>query len=251
MKIIGSLIKVLQGIEQQGFNISQLAQGGYSISSHRILAGIASHCKSFGTIIDVGANKGQFALASIKRFPQSTIISFEPLPEQYQQFKENLRKSKKVTVHNIALGSEAGVIDFYKNEHSHASSALPISEEQKQSIPETAKTSKIQVKVSRLDEFLLDYKLIGPTLLKLDVQGYEKKVLEGSSKLLPMIDYVVFEASFISMYNGEPLFDEMHTFLKDSGFEIIAPVGYLEDQKGRILQMDILYRNKRISNSPV
>ena len=44
------------------------------------------------------------------------------------------------------------------------------------------------------------------------------------------------------MYNGEPLFDEMHTLIKSLGFEILAPVGYLQTDDLQILQMDMLYK---------
>lgn len=245
--MINSIIKVLQVVEQKGFNVFDIMKGGYSISSHRIVRGIAVHCNDLRTIIDVGANQGQFALASTKEFPQANIISFEPLPEQYEKFKFNLKKFKNVEIHNVALGNEPGIIDFYRNEHSHASSALLISEEQKKAIPETAKTTRIQVRVDRLDEILSKRELHGATLLKLDVQGYERNVLEGSANLLSKIDYLVFEASFIPMYKGEPLFEEMHRFLRNIGFELIAPVGFLEGKNGVILQMDFLYRNCRNS----
>jgi FkbM family methyltransferase len=247
--ILSSIIKILQVVEKQGFNVLDVLQSGYSISSHRILMGIAAHCRDLRTIIDVGANQGQFALASTKRFPNAKVISFEPLPELYEQYKANLGKLHRVKIHNIALGSKVGIIDFYRNDHSHASSALPISDEQKNALPETAITTKIHVAVNRLDEVLSESELSGSTLLKLDVQGYERNVLEGATQLLPRIDYLVFEASFTPMYIGEPLFDEMHSFLKDIGFELIAPVGFLEDKNGRILQMDFLYKNNRTINN--
>jgi FkbM family methyltransferase len=249
MKIISGIIKLLQGIEQQRFNVFDVMRGGYSISSHRILMGIGAHCREIKTIIDVGANQGQFALASTKKFPNANVISFEPLPEQYENFKVNLRNSKKVKIYNLALGEKVGIIDFYRNDHSHASSALPISEEQKKAIPETARTTKIQVGINRLDEVIQVNEIKGPSLLKLDVQGYERNVLEGATKLLPTIDYLVFEASFIPMYQGEPLFNEMHLYLKNIGFEIVAPVGFLEGKNGGILQIDFLYKNNRNSTN--
>lgn len=244
MAAINFLIKVLRLLDQEGFNIARILKGGYSISSVQILEGIATHCKNVKLIIDVGANQGQFALASSRKFPDAEIISFEPLPELYEIFKKNLKNYKKVTIHNTALGNEKGVIDFYRNEHSHASSALPISEKQKEEIPITSKTTKIQVQVDRLDNALSFEKMTNPVLLKLDVQGFEKNVLLGAAKLLPKIDYIVFEASFASMYQGEALYDEMHSFLKELGFELVAPVGLLEGKNGAILQMDFLYRNK-------
>jgi hypothetical protein len=46
------------------------------------------------------------------------------------------------------------------------------------------------------------------------------------------------------MYDGEPLFDEMHNFVKELGFEFIAPVGFLQTNELQILQMDLLYKRK-------
>lgn len=244
MGLANSLIKVLRVIDQQGLNLFRVFRKGYSISSHDILEGIGSHCKTVGTVIDVGANQGQFALASHLKFPKARIISFEPLPEVYEIFRQNLKGISNITIHNMALGNENGTIDFYKNEHSHASSALVISEKQKAEIPITANTQKTQVSVKRLDEVIDTNTLQRPILLKLDVQGYEKNVLAGSTKALPNIDYIVFEASFVAMYEGEPLFDEMHSFMKDHGFELVAPVGHLSGKNQHvILQMDFLYKN--------
>ncbi len=243
MTLISNVIKALQLIDQQGLGVLRSFNKGYSLSSNQIVNGIGSYCNTFGTIIDVGANQGQFAIASNKRFPTATVISFEPLPELYDKFRRHVGHNEKIIIHNVALGNEKGVIDFYRNEHSHASSALIISERQKIEFPETSKTTKVQVQVNRLDDILAEKGLVGPILLKLDVQGYEKRVLEGATSLLPHIDYIVFETSFISMYEGEPLFDEMHTFLKSSGFELLAPVGLLEGDNSIILQIDFLYRN--------
>lgn len=245
MSLIKTLIRALRLVDQQGLGVFRAVKKGYSISSFQILEGVAVHVKNISTIIDVGANQGQFAIASNNKFPNATIISFEPLPEMYEQFKANVNNNPRITIHNMALGDEAGVIDFYRNEHSHASSALVISDKQKETIPGTSNTTKIQVKVDRLDNVAASWTLHGPVLLKLDVQGYEKKVLLGAPALLKKIDYLLFETSFVPMYDGEPLFDEMHTFLKDAGFEIMGPVGFLEGSDNSILQMDLLYRRKK------
>lgn len=245
MSLIKTLIRALRLVDQQGLGVFKAVKKGYSISSFQILEGVAVHVKNISTIIDVGANQGQFAIASNNKFPNATIISFEPLPEMYEQFKANVNNNPKITIHNMALGDEEGVIDFYRNEHSHASSALVISDKQKETIPGTSNTTKIQVKVDRLDNVAASWTLKGPVLLKLDVQGYEKKVLLGAPGLLKKIDYLLFETSFVPMYEGEPLFDEMHTFLKEAGFEIMGPVGFLEGSDNSILQMDLLYRRKK------
>ncbi len=246
--ILRNLIRALQLIDQQGFNLFKDLGKGYSIASSQILDSIAIHCTALKTIIDVGANQGQFALASARKFPNAQIFSFEPLPELSEKFKINLKNHKNITFFNLALGSKAGEIDFYRNDHSHASSALVISTFQKNEIPETARTTKTLVQVDTLDNVFLKRELVSPILLKLDVQGYEKNVLMGGESMLSEIDYLVFEASFVSMYQDEPLFDEMHLFLKEAGYELVAPVGSLVGRSRTILQMDFLYKNTKKNN---
>lgn len=244
--VISGLIKILNAIDQQGFGIFKVLKNGYSISSYRIAKAIKNHCNEFNTIIDVGANQGQFALAAKAIYPQAKLFSFEPLEEMCEKFRENTKHLNRIELYNVALGTETGVIDFYRNNHTHASSALPISKEQVAAIPDTALTTKIRVKVQRLDEVIPLSSLKGPVLLKLDVQGFEKNVLEGGSDLIQQIDFLVFEASFIPMYEGEPLFDEMNHYLKGIGFQLVAPVGFLEGKEGDIIQMDFLYKNTNL-----
>lgn len=217
-----------------------------SIASFGIIDQLQRLVPHIGAVIDVGANKGQFARASVRFFEQAKVFSFEPVPTVFEQLVINTRDCATITCYNFGLGSEEGVIDFYQNEHLHASSALPVSAYQKEAIPETANTTNIQVPIKRLDSVAAAWgKLPGPVLLKLDVQGYEKQVLEGSLGFLGKVDYLLFEASFISMYEGEPLFDEMHSFVKTLGFSLIGPVGSLQTSNNRIVQMDMLYqRNK-------
>lgn len=214
-----------------------------SLSSFTILSRLYTICPKISFIVDVGANKGQFARASALFFNQAKVYSFEPVPAVSKQLVRNTRDCETITIYNFGLGSEEGVIDFYQNEHLHASSALPVSAYQKESIPETANTTTIQVPIKRLDSVAAAWgKLPGPVLLKLDVQGYEKQVLEGSLGFLGQVDYLLFEASFISMYEGEPLFEEMHDYVQSLGFSLLGPIGLLQDGEGRISQMDMLYK---------
>lgn len=243
MKGLKQLIRILQLVDQQGLRSYRSLRGGASLSSFRIVQGIHKKYSTIRTIIDVGANQGQFALAAREFYPTSRIISFEPLEDVCTKYRRNTAKYTNMEVFNMALGSQKGVIDFYKNNHSHASSALPISAEQVAAIPQTSKATMVKVPIDRLDHVLSVEQMQSPVLLKLDVQGFERNVLEGSSGILHKINYVLIEASFVPMYEGEPLFDEMNDYLKNLGFSIVGPVGFLEGGNGEILQMDFLYRN--------
>jgi FkbM family methyltransferase len=215
-----------------------------SIASYQICRGIACHQSDFGTIIDVGANQGQFALAAAHCFPRARIYSFEPVPSVVATIKRNTQKESRIEICPVALGRGDGDITFFENAYSHASSALAVSEKQKKMRPETGNVKEIKVPLRSLDTWAFSAPLAGPVLLKLDVQGLERDVLTGGKRFLAQVDYLVFESSFTRLYVGEPLFDEMHNFVSESGFEIVGPVGILEGQRYETLQMDMLYRRR-------
>lgn len=212
-----------------------------SISSFNINLLLHDYSSDLKTIIDVGANVGQYAIASHRFYPNAIIHSFEPVPTTFLNLKANTTSIENIRVYSCALGDLEGKIDFYQNEHSHASSALEVSNEQKKALPITRNYKKIEVPIHTLDNFIFLSPITSPILLKLDVQGFEKNVLLGGEVFLKKVDYLLLEMSFVSMYNEEPLFDEMHEFIINKGFKLVGPVGALSSGSRQILQMDMLY----------
>ncbi|MFB6457187.1 FkbM family methyltransferase [Chitinophaga sp. Hz27] len=244
MNLIFKMADAAKVMLQSGKGLSGLWRNGASVASTQIMHNCSHYIPKLNTIIDVGANKGQFALAAAYKFPHAKILSFEPLPDVYQTLKQNTKKADQVSAYNYALGSKDGMLKFYSNNYSHASSALEVSEELIALEPGAAHTVLTEVPVMRLDNVIEQHPVVGPVLLKMDVQGFEKEVLLGAENCLQQIDYLLFETSFVALYKGEPLFDEMHHFVKSLGFEFIAPVGFLQSGKLQILQMDLLYKRR-------
>ncbi len=244
LNYIGRLVRLLTVQRAVGQPITDIFRNGYSIASTEIIHNVRQYTDEIMTVIDVGANQGQFAIASAKAFQKAIVYSFEPLPNIFPILQKNVSSYPQIKLFNLALGSTEDTIDFYRNALSHASSALPISIYQQTQLPETARTEKIQVPVRRLDQVWAELTLTGPVLLKLDVQGYEREVLEGATSILAQIDYLMFEVSFIPMYEGELLFSDMHEYVQSKGFELIAPVGSLQNKTGQYLQLDVLYGRK-------
>ena len=228
-----------------GRGLKSMIEKGASVASTRILHNCGHYISNLGTIIDAGANQGQFAIAASHFYPDAHIHSFEPLPEVFPILQRNTRQLSGISTYNIALGNSTGTLDFYSNAYSHASSALQVSALQKDMLPKTVSSQRIEIPVKRLDDLQEQLRMISPVLLKMDVQGFEKEVLKGAVNSLPHIDYLLFETSFVQMYDGEPLFDEMHEFVKELGFEFIAPVGFFQTENLQILQMDLLYKRKK------
>lgn len=213
-----------------------------SISSLELVLALKNHCNDFNTIIDVGANVGQFAVAAKRLFPSSKIYSFEPIPEAAKTLKNNTQKFSDIEIFCTALGSTNGSSSFNLNEYSHSSSILDLNEENKDIFPGVDKIIKIQVQINRLDDFINKLEIKRPSLLKLDVQGFEKEVLKGSSETLNSIDYILTETSIIPFYKNEILFDEMNDFIKSLGFKFVAPLAFLRTDDFKIAQMDVLYK---------
>jgi FkbM family methyltransferase len=218
----------------------------HSKAANNLIKSLHSNVKSLNTVIDVGANIGQFTYRILNYYNKPNIYCFEPLPEAYRDLVRNFRKNQNVRFFNFCLGSEEGMIDFYVNKFSQASSALKISENQKTFFPFTKISKKIVIPVKRLDDLSAEINLESPVLLKLDTQGFEKNVLIGCEKILSKVDYLLFETSFVRMYENEPLFDEMHDFVKSLGFEFKTPLNCLRNNKSEIMQMDVLYTKKAV-----
>ena len=194
------------------------------------------------TVIDVGANVGQFAIASAKLFPNAAIHSFEPNPDCVKLLNKHVKSLENVLVYPIALGDVEGEVAFHVNSHSHSSSILSLAENHREAFPDAREMHSIQVKVSTLDKALAGVKLPSPVLLKLDVQGYEAQALHGAVETLKQVDYVVLEASFKPMYEGEMLFVDIARLMEGYGFSFLRPAGWLSDpHTGEIIQMDALF----------
>lgn len=211
----------------------------FSITSFRMLRILRKKGLEFSTIIDGGANKGQFARAATEVYPEADIISFEPLPDVARRLRENLKDRSQVTVHELALGARDDTIQFFRQAYTLASSALrPASE------AEAGDVLSIDVRAARLDTVLDGITLRRPSLLKLDLQGYELEALHGAPRTLQTIDYVLMEMSFSEGYEGEPGFVEVLDFMRDAGFIFIGPIDALIQADGEVIQMDGLFRAK-------
>lgn len=198
------------------------------------------------TVIDIGANVGQYAVAALKLFPIELIHCFEPQPDCIEQLRRNLVAFPSAIVHQIALGDELGTLNFHVNSHSHSSSLLRLLPLHQASFPNATNRSVIMVQVSTLDAVLGEAQMPDPVLMKIDVQGYEARVLKGAPNTLRRVQYVIAETSFKPLYEGELLFTDLLKLMQGFGFRFLRPVGWLQNDRTReYLQMDALFERER------
>jgi FkbM family methyltransferase len=241
MASLSQMIRLGRVLMQPGGLRSYIRWKPFSITAFTMLGALKQQGLDFGTVIDGGANAGQFARAVAEFYPRATIISFEALPDVAETLRRNLSDRPQVRVIQSALGRSDGALEFFPNEYSLASSALPVHANQRSSFPNVRQLDSIRVPMVCLDTSLADESLTPPVLLKLDLQGYELEALKGATRTLDRVTHVLFEVAFKPMYQGEPLFDEISDFLRAAGFRFLRPVDFLPDAHGEIVQMDALF----------
>lgn len=194
------------------------------------------------TVIDAGAHAGEFARMIKKLLPQAAVISFEPLPDTFKQLEESLRGVEGWRGFNCALGAESATLAMHRNDYTQSSSLLAMADLHKEAFPESAHETLETVEVRRLDDALADLKLEAEMLVKIDVQGYEDKVIAGGEKTIEAAKAIIIEVSFRKLYEGQPLFDDVYRLLRERGFvyygnlyQLLSPVD------GCALQADALF----------
>lgn len=229
-------------IAQPGVAKALLTWPKFSLTSFLMVSRLIKQSIMPGTVIDVGANAGQFTVASSKLFPSVIMHSFEPLPDCFSQLQKNVSSLKNITTYQIALGDWSGQTSLHVNSYSLSSSILPLAKAHKEAFPEATESKNITVEISTLDQIFKNDNLVSPVLLKLDVQGFELQVIKGGINILKHIDYVVMETSFRPMYEGEYIFKDIMKFMEEKNFRFMRPIGWLTSpQNGEILQMDALF----------
>ncbi len=235
----------LSVVTEKTFLKSFLSWPVFSFTSFHMLTSLSKQGFSINTVIDVGANVGQFAVAAAKIFDQATIYSFEPNPDCHKKFSQISARMQNIKFFPFALGDKDDELVFNINTHSHSSSFLPLAEGHIHAFPQASVSREITASVTTLDKMIESIDLKPPVLLKLDVQGFEANVLAGAKNSLQKIDYILIETSFKPMYAGEVLFRQILDLLENNGFYFLRPIDvFSNDQTGEILQMDALFERK-------
>jgi FkbM family methyltransferase len=232
----------------KGFIKSLAKWSGYEIvgfprayAARRSLAGLLRQ-EQINLVLDVGANTGQFVEELRAAGYRGRIVSFEPLASAHERLRKHAEGDPNWTVADrTAIGAESGSVDIHVSKNSVSSSILDMLPSHFQADPQSRYLETETVPVKRLDDLIS----VAPTdraLLKLDVQGYERQVLDGAMRVLADCRAVISEMSLVPMYDGELRAREMWDLLAAQHFEPWSlETCFRNPETGRVLQLDGLF----------
>lgn len=169
------------------------------------------HALGVDLVVDVGANEGQYA-RELRGFGYTgEIISIEPLSGPYQTLAAAAAKDSKWRVIRAAAGAANEQMDMLVAANRGASSSLlPMLPLHEMNAPEARIVGQELVDVRRLDDLLaVEIETAGRPFLKIDVQGYESRVLDGAEATLPYFVGLQIELQLFPLYRGAPTFRGM------------------------------------------
>ena len=227
---------ILRGLRHYGWEIKR-----YSLDDEARLVHFLK-LNNIETVLDVGANTGQFGTLLRQAGYTGQIISFEPQSAAHAALTRRAAMDPNWKVApRAAVGSRPGEAEINISANSVSSSLLNIESKHVESAPNSTYVSKEWVSVIALDQEALIPKT-GRLFLKVDTQGFEKPVLEGSKVLLKRVSGVLLETSLAGLYKGQADVLELMQIMAGHGFSLWNITPGFEDRKtGQLLQADMVF----------
>jgi FkbM family methyltransferase len=230
-----------------GYDISRFQPATHTLARRRQLV------RQYGVdlVLDVGANAGQYATAMRRDVGYlGRMISFEPVRAPFALLERAAQRDAQWEALNYGLGARIETVDINVAGNSFSSSLLNMLPAHLASAPESRYTGTEKIQVNTLDSVFPGLVQGARSVyLKIDTQGLEKQVLEGGRHSLGSIGTVQLEMSLAPLYEGEPLFPEMHAFLAELGYRMVAvETGFMDDASGELLQIDGIFRRNQATS---
>jgi FkbM family methyltransferase len=201
-----------------GYDIIRRRPTAFEIQ-HRML-GVAQDI----VILDVGAHFGAVSRIYRDLFPKAALHAFEPSPEAFKVLKSSFDGDRHYHAHQIALCDREGEAELNINNLSATNSLLPTDSNAPVVWQPLVKTEEmVTVPTQTLDAFCNEHQIDSIDILKLDVQGAEKKVLAGAVNLLNRraIKTVYLEMIIAPTYVGQSRPDEIFGLMNDGDLSLV------------------------------
>ncbi|MBA3721239.1 MAG: FkbM family methyltransferase [Parachlamydiaceae bacterium] len=206
------------------FNSACYAVDQVSARPREVMSYVSRHLSEKPVILECGGFNGVDTKFMASFWPKSTIHTFEPVPELFNQLVQRTKSYLNVHPYQIALADYKGKMTFYLANYpsgsvSGSSSLLPPKEHLKYDPCKFTKT--IVVDAMDLDSWASLNNVDHIDFMWLDMQGYELNMLKVS-ELAKKVKIIYIEVIFVEAYKGQYLYGDVKKWMLQNGFELIA-----------------------------
>lgn len=242
-KMSGMLFDAVQGLlHRGGVHISRWP--AKSRFDRDLLAALDRF--AVNVVIDVGANRGQYACHLRRLGYRGRIISFEPVAEVYATLEQIAHSDEQWVTKRLALGASAGVLPIHVADNPVFSS---FRQSKADAPPKFLRgltyVSTEAVRVERLESVLREC-INGieqpAVLLKIDTQGFDLEVIEGAGESIRGIDVLQLEIPVRALYEGVPSLPAVFERLVALGFGVVSLTPVSRDDLGCVVEYDGLFQ---------
>jgi FkbM family methyltransferase len=196
---------------------------------------------SHGLVVDIGAHEGHWTRALLEIVPKAQVICVEPQADLCALLERRFAGDGRVSVDGRAVADAPGTRPFHllgASVNGSLHTPRPGMDEFYDRGWEVRDT--VSVETTTVDE-IVGARTVG--LLKIDVQGAEQEVLAGATAALPRTTAVMLEVTFVSHYEGDATFVELHRTMQDAGFRLAGISSPARSPRGAMLTADACYVN--------
>ena len=194
------------------------------------------------TIVDIGANKGDWSAAVSSVFPDAAYFLFEPVAAFDPALEAFIQRHPRSQFWRAAVGSSDGTVEmdmvFTQDGKATTGSTLQAARHDP-----SYRVQRTPVRLVTLDSLLGSGELEAlPNLVKIDVEGYEKDVLSGAKKLLGRTEVFILECSLYRFWGTNLLFRETLALMQGFGYELYDFAGFnRRPRDGALGQTDAVF----------
>ncbi len=178
------------------------------------------------TVLEVGAFDGSDSVTLAKRWPRGNIISFEANPLQFRKYQERVQGLSNTLGQNLAVNTYNGNVKFYvcwgtggkDPVFERASSLLEPSESMKIHYMGPEITLPCVV----FDDWCRDNSVSEVDFMWVNLEGFEKQFITSSPNILKTVKVIYTKTNFYNFRKGTTQFSDLHAFLQNQGFRMIA-----------------------------
>lgn len=197
------------------------------------------------TVLDAGANIGQYGRYLRGIGYKGQIVSFEPVGEVFRRLKQRADRDGKWAAHQVGLGAQDGEATINVAANPVYSSILDVRDAARAFDERASALTSERIAIHTLHRYVAAAGAT-PIFLKVDTQGFERQVLAGCDLSDPRIVGVQLELPVIHLYEDTWSISEAIDFMAGEGFVIaqVDPVNYHREDPDAVVEIDCVFRRK-------